>query len=230
MNTALAVELNVVEGKVVTTSRDVAEKFGKRHADVIRSIQTIDCSEDFTQRNFAFSEYKDSTGRSLPMFTLTRDAFTILAMGFTGKSAMQWKEKYIAAFNMMEKELLDQSKSKVEFDHTAIKALFKGLVKEAVREEFDDRFGSSKVVKFPTAARSIPTKNYDSEPWDCTYNFLKTKTNKVHPTKLGAQSRKLCEKYGVIKREGCHPQNIYVKTGYYPVSILEETYRGIVNV
>ena len=81
----------------------VAKMFGKNHRDVLRAIKNIDCSEEFAQRNFALSKYKDSTGRKLPCVMMTRDGFTFLAMGFTGKKAAQFKEAYIKRFNEMEK-------------------------------------------------------------------------------------------------------------------------------
>lgn len=92
----------LLNGTPKTTSLAVAETFEKQHKDVLKKIDSLDCSEDFTKRNFALSEYTDSTGRPLPMYEMTRDGFTILAMGFNGKKAMQFKEKYIAAFNAME--------------------------------------------------------------------------------------------------------------------------------
>lgn len=89
-------------------SRFVARFFEKNHRDVLRSIHSIlepdsGFSADFTERNFALSSYKDSSGRSLPCYALTRDGFTALAMGFTGKKAAQFKEMYIRRFNEMEK-------------------------------------------------------------------------------------------------------------------------------
>lgn len=65
----------------------VAEKFGKEHKNVLRDIQNLECSQEFTKLNFELSNYKDSTGRKLPMYEMTRDGFTFLAMGFTGKEA-----------------------------------------------------------------------------------------------------------------------------------------------
>ena len=99
-------DLKIIEGQITTTSNQVAEHFGKRHADVIRAIRKLDAPEEFTERNFALSEFTDSTGRVLPAYRLTRDGFTLLAMGFTGKEAMQWKVAYLNAFNQMEAELL----------------------------------------------------------------------------------------------------------------------------
>jgi len=92
-------------GEVWTTSLLIADRFGKRHADVLRAVEKLECSDDFTERNFALSDYTDATGRRLPMYRITRDGFAFLAMGFTGRGAAAWKEAFIAAFGKMEREL-----------------------------------------------------------------------------------------------------------------------------
>lgn len=79
----------VDHGTVTTTSLQIAEHFGKRHADVIRAIKRLDAPAEFTERNFALSDFTDSTGRTLPAYRLTHDDFTLLAMGFTGKEALR---------------------------------------------------------------------------------------------------------------------------------------------
>lgn len=88
--------------QVTTDSQTVADRFGKRHCDVLRSIKMLKCSKEFTERNFAFSEYLDNTGRKLPCYDMTRDGWMFLVMGFTGERAAEWKEKFISAFNRME--------------------------------------------------------------------------------------------------------------------------------
>lgn len=85
----------------------IAEVFKKRHADVLRDVAKITnpksgLSKEFTERNFALSNYKDSTGRKLPCYDMTRDGFTMLVMGYTGQKAMKFKEAYIRRFNEME--------------------------------------------------------------------------------------------------------------------------------
>ncbi|QJU41328.1 Rha family transcriptional regulator [Serratia marcescens] len=105
---ALAPEIIVSHGQAVTTTRSVSDFFGKRHADVIRRVETIDCSPEFTERNFALSDYQDPTGRTLPMYQITKNGFVFLVMGFTGKKAAQFKEAYIAEFDRMENELASQ--------------------------------------------------------------------------------------------------------------------------
>lgn len=96
--------------KVITTSLKVAAAFGKGHKNVLRAIDNVmsECDNSFTRRNFALSDYQDSTGRTLPMITMTRAGFTLIAMGFTGKTATAWKIKYIAAFDKMESALLQR--------------------------------------------------------------------------------------------------------------------------
>lgn len=106
MTNELQPSVSLKNGQVYTTSLAIAEHFGKRHADVLRAIQNLDCSAEFNRRNFAFVEYVDSKGELRPCVEMTRDGFTFLAMGFTGKEAARWKEAYIRAFNMMERELL----------------------------------------------------------------------------------------------------------------------------
>lgn len=96
------------DGSVTVASRQVAEHFGKQHKDVLRAIRILECSNDFTERNFAPSEYVDVTGGKLPQMLMFRDGFTFLVMGFTGKDAAHWKEKFIAAFNAMEERLLPE--------------------------------------------------------------------------------------------------------------------------
>lgn len=92
-------------GKLLTSSLLVAKTFGKEHARVMRDIRELACSEEFRLGNFADTSYKDAQGKSQPMFHLTRDGFTLLVMGYTGKKAMQFKEDYINAFNQMEQSL-----------------------------------------------------------------------------------------------------------------------------
>lgn len=90
----------------VVSSLDVAETFEKRHSDVLRDIEELGCSKDFRERNFALSKYLiENNRRSYPMYYMTRDGFTIMAMGYTGEKAMQFKEAYINQFNAMEKVL-----------------------------------------------------------------------------------------------------------------------------
>lgn len=104
----MLVEIKTVNKEEVTvvTSLDVAETFGKEHARVLRDIRELDCSEEFRHGNFAESYYLNVQNKKQPMYYITRDGFTLLAMGYTGEKAMQFKEAYIKQFNAMEKALI----------------------------------------------------------------------------------------------------------------------------
>ncbi|WP_267268511.1 Rha family transcriptional regulator [Pseudomonas protegens] len=100
-------------GEAFTTSQNVADAFGKLHKDVLRKVESLECSADFTERNFALSEYIDASGRRLPQWGMTKDGFMFLVMGFTGKKAAAIKEGYISAFNWMAVQLGLSSKTLV---------------------------------------------------------------------------------------------------------------------
>ncbi|WP_439832654.1 Rha family transcriptional regulator [Aeromonas caviae] len=97
--------ISLNHGQPMTTSIKVAEVFGKRHDNVLRKLEALECSPEFTALNFEVSEYNDTTGRKLIMWNMTKDGFMFLVMGFTGKQAAAIKEAYINAFNWMADQL-----------------------------------------------------------------------------------------------------------------------------
>lgn len=90
--------------KVVTTSIKVAKYFKKIHDDVINEIESLECSYTFKKENFFKCKEKGNI-----YFTMTKDGFTFLVMGYTGKKASKFKEEYIKAFNKMEELLYDKN-------------------------------------------------------------------------------------------------------------------------
>lgn len=90
--------------QIVVSSKDLAEHFGKAHKDVLENIRNILLAEN-SANEFFHEESYSYNGRILPMYLMNRDGFSLLAMGFTGKKALQWKLKYIEAFNEMEETL-----------------------------------------------------------------------------------------------------------------------------
>lgn len=106
------VSVEIINGRATTTSLDVAAHFGKLHKNVIKAIKALDCSPAFYKLNFEPIQVDVDLGmgriRKDPAFRMTRDGFTFLCMGFTGKEAAQWKEAYINAFNKMEQVLIEQ--------------------------------------------------------------------------------------------------------------------------
>ena len=91
-----------IEGnRLVTDTLRVAKHFHKRHADVLRTYDSRECSAEFSQRNFAPAEYVDAQGKLRRMVQMTKDGFMFLVLGFTGSEAALIKEAFIAAFNQM---------------------------------------------------------------------------------------------------------------------------------
>lgn len=108
----------------VTDSLIIAESFGKNHKDVLRDIRNLECSEEFSQRNFAPSSYTSEQNKELPKYLITQDGFSFLVMGYTGKEAARFKEMYIGEFNRMRNEL---SKPQLTLPQNYVEAL-KALV------------------------------------------------------------------------------------------------------
>ncbi|EIY4425509.1 Rha family transcriptional regulator [Campylobacter coli] len=110
------VQFGTKGNQIFCTSLDVAKVFGKNHFHVLRDIENIlnDLREIGTSQdlsNFGLVKYKDKKGEFRPAYQISRDGFSLLAMGFTGKKALQFKIAFINAFNEMEKLLQKEIKS-----------------------------------------------------------------------------------------------------------------------
>ena len=108
VNAARLVE--VKNGKVVTTSLEVAKYFNKEHYHVLRAIrQVAEGLANFGEAPKVYFELGSyvhpQNGQTQPMYYMDRDGFTLLAMGFTGRVALEFKIAYIEAFNKMEAAL-----------------------------------------------------------------------------------------------------------------------------
>lgn len=95
--------------QIVVSSRQVADSFGKEHRNLIRDIETLIggmLKIEHTPKLFEKQEYTHpQNGQKYNEYIMNRDGFSLLVMGFTGEKALEWKLKYIQAFNLMEEEL-----------------------------------------------------------------------------------------------------------------------------
>lgn len=128
--------VTALDGVPMVSSRKVAEIFDKRHDHVMRDIDSIINDllkpgetgnrlglpkfgeanrKDFADINFKKSFYKDSQGKRYREYLLTRDGFTLVAMGFTGKKALEFKITYINRFNEMERFIISRSLARLEY-------------------------------------------------------------------------------------------------------------------
>ena len=119
----------------VVSSLDVAETFEKNHRDVRESIRNIESTISTAEFSalFILGSYKASNGKPNPMYVMTRDGFTLLAMGYTGEKAMQFKLAYIKQFNAME-ELLKGKLIEREKGIAVRQSLTKALQQSAENE------------------------------------------------------------------------------------------------
>lgn len=162
------------EERLVTTSLKVAEVFEKEHKNVLQSIENL-MAEKSAAKFFRETTYKNR-GKEYPMYEMDRDGFSLLVMGFTGDKALQWKIKYIEAFNAMEMELrrilTERQQWQIERD--------KGVV---IRHILTDTI-KMKIADSPNKRFAYP--NY---------------TNLIYRTLFGKTAKELEQEYGVKPRE-----------------------------
>ena len=112
----------------LTNSKLVAEVFDKEHKNVMQSIRKLmkgTAQNSAVHQMFSESTYLNEQNKEQPMFIMNQDGFTLLAMGFNGKKAMEFKLKYIEAFNKMKKEIESCKPSVPQNYLEALKSLVK---------------------------------------------------------------------------------------------------------
>ena len=180
--------------QVTTDSLTVADRFGKRHCDVLRSIKMLKCSKDFNVRNFASVEYLDQKGEKRTYYDMTYDGWMFLVMGFTGEKAAEWKEKFIVAFRSMEAKLKELANVPAPVDMKAIGGLVKKCCAVAVRDEL----------------RNILAGDSKSENWEVSDQDLIYQLYHWHNTKNKAETlafRKLYAERDALLAENADLKN-----------------------
>lgn len=95
------IKISQDHNQLVVSSRQVAEHFKKEHKDILESIRNLTAENSATKLLYHLTSFHNR-GKQYPMYLMNRDGFSLLVMGFTGKSALNWKMRYIEAFNNME--------------------------------------------------------------------------------------------------------------------------------
>lgn len=180
MNNLVVIQNN----QVVVSSKDIAEHFGKHHKDVLENIRHILVAENSATKFFQQSStvYR---GQEFPMYLMNRDGFSLLAMGFTGKKALQWKLKYIEAFNEMENALQNSSKA-LEFP----KRTYKGILVMLMSDLMEMLGRTSRTIKDMMSRHHI--SSYVLSP-----NELQEFRRENHET----FHRKVCNTLTIFKKE-----------------------------
>ncbi|MGE9914097.1 Rha family transcriptional regulator [Megasphaera elsdenii] len=99
--------VTVYNKQLVTDSQTVAEHFEKEHKNVLRAIDNL-VAQNSATKNMFLEQTREYRGRDFRYYLMNRDGFSLLVMGFTGKAALEWKLKFLEAFNTMEKALREQ--------------------------------------------------------------------------------------------------------------------------
>ncbi|EAI9411390.1 Rha family transcriptional regulator [Campylobacter coli] len=107
------VAFEVVGDEIFANSLQIAEVFKKDHSNVLKAIDKLP-NDEFKSSNFKYDSYFDKKSEQRRMINLTRDAFSLLVMGFTGEKAYKWKVEFIKAFNEMEKRLKNLEQEKMQ--------------------------------------------------------------------------------------------------------------------
>lgn len=108
MNKDINIVLDEKSNQLVVSSLQVAEDFNKLHKDVLEIVRKMTAENSALLNMFYESTYRSKQNKALPMYLMNRDGFSLLVMGFTGKEALNWKIKYVEAFNKMENCLKSQ--------------------------------------------------------------------------------------------------------------------------
>ena len=158
----------------LTNSKLVAEVFEKEHKNVMQSIRKLmvgTAQNSAVHQMFSESTYLNEQNKEQPMFIMNQDGFTLLAMGFNGKKAMEFKLKYIEAFNKMKKEI---ESSKPSLPQNYLEAL-KSLVKaEEEREQLalENRKQQQEIVTISKANMELGNKITEMLPKVSYYDLI----------------------------------------------------------
>lgn len=197
-NTIVPVESGVMENlvkvennQVVVSSRQIAEHFGKQHKDVLENIRKILVAENSATKFFSETvhEYR---GQQFPEYLMDRDGFSLLVMGFTGKQALEWKLKYINAFNKMENQLksilpnfnnpAEAARAWANEYEAKQKALAQVAMMKPKAEYFDCLVDRNLLTNFRTTAKELGIKRNQFINWLLENNFVyRDNHNKLMP-------------------------------------------------
>ena len=155
---------------VLTNSLLVAQKFGKRHSDVIRSIEKLLNVEDKSlnakmRLAFESTSYDDITGKSNPMYIMNEKGFSILVMGWNGVNALKFKDEFYDAFDNMRRVLTNEQPkqmSQLEILQMSINQLVSqerriAMIEEKVANMEKERIETTqKLLEAETSTNSVP--------------------------------------------------------------------------
>lgn len=217
------------DGKAVTDSLKVAETFEKNHRDVLKATRNLTAQNFAVKNMFSETTYINKRGQVQPIIYMDRDGFTLLGMGFTGKKAMEFKLKYIEAFNKMESYIRKQEavKQLPQTPEGQIRLLLESSVHTDERltnvEEDIDLLKNKSEIDSTQRFQLQKARNKRAIEVCCgkDSNFYKTRSRKVF-MKLAHDFKEYFEipRYDALRKEDFDKAIEFVD-GWYPSVLLK---------
>ncbi len=161
-------DLVMMRGRdAVCDSLEVAEHFGKEHRNIIQAIDNLTAENSAVKKKFTVSTYKAENGHIYRRYYMNRDGFSLLVMGFNGKEALDWKMKYIEAFNRME-QLLAQKQTEVYKDTRAYQKAIRKQETDAIKAlvDYAEGQGSRNAARYYSSLSKLADKTAGIENRD----------------------------------------------------------------
>lgn len=193
--------VKVENNQIVTDSRSVAEHFGKQHKNVLQTIENLAAENPATKFLFQKTTF-ENRGKQYPMYLMNRDGFSLLVMGFTGTKALEWKLKYIEAFNALERKLKEAT-----YDSYMISDPVERAKKWIEEEKERQKLRAENKVMLPKAQFYDTVAN--TESLFSMADVAKTLDMGIGRNKLFAFLRDK----GILDKDN-HPYQKYVDAGY----------------
>ena len=161
-------DLVMMRGRdAVCDSLEVAEHFGKEHRNIIQAIDNLTAENSAVKKKFTVSTYKAENGHIYRRYYMNRHGFSLLVMGFNGKEALDWKMKYIEAFNRME-QLLAQKQTEVYKDTRAYQKAIRKQETDAIKAlvDYAEGQGSRNAARYYSSLSKLADKTAGIENRD----------------------------------------------------------------
>lgn len=223
--------------QVITTSLLVAETFEKEHRNVLKSIRKLMSATNVAvAQMFDETTYVNEQGKEQPMFVMNRDGFTLLAMGFSGEKALEFKVKYINAFNKMEAELKSQQTKQLSAAESLLQSVQLLVAHErqlslletqqknmqgAINTLYDEVYG----MKFQTDLMRQKLNNEIERYTVIGYCSLhKIDITRKEAAIIGGACARMCKKENITTESIADPR--FGKVNTYPSEIIAKCYEN----
>lgn len=223
--------------QVITTSLLVAETFEKEHRNVLKSIRKLMSATNVAvAQMFDETTYVNEQGKEQPMFVMNRDGFTLLAMGFSGEKALEFKVKYINAFNEMEAELKSQQTKQLSAAESLLQSVQLLVAHErqlslletqqknmqgAINTLYDEVYG----MKFQTDLMRQKLNNEIERYTVIGYCSLhKIDITRKEAAIIGGACARMCKKENITTESIADPR--FGKVNTYPSEIIAKCYEN----